>query len=262
MKNLKKLEKSRGILAFAYNVDTIDYVGIAKQTLSLASARLGIPYTLITDKELENRSKNSRYDIDTNSFIPWRNIGRHNAYDLSPYDETLVIDVDYLIVDNSLNKIFDVNWDYLLQRNSFALTCEWPKLMGKNSLPYIWATVFAFRKTVKAKLFFNLVGRIQRNYAYYCALFNVEQRNFRNDYAFAMADTILNGYTISNHSIPDNMLAVNQSISSIELRDNKFFIKDKEKSYVTPVMNLHIMSKAYLQSNNFTNLVSKLTNET
>ena len=262
MKISKKLGKSRGILAFAYNVDTIDYISIAEQTLHLASKKLGIPYTLITDKEFENKNQNSRYDIDTNSFITWRNIGRHHAYELSPYDETLVIDVDYLIANDSLNNIFDLEWDYILQRQSFALTTEWPKLMGANSLPYVWATVFAFRKTKKSKMFFDLIGRIQRNYAYYCALFNVEQRNFRNDYAFAMADTILNGYVISNHLIPDNMLAVNQSIASIELKDNKFVIKDKEQSYVVPVMNLHIMSKAYLQSKNFTSLVSKLINET
>ena len=262
MKTLKKLEKSRGILAFAYNVDTIDYIGIAEQTLHLASKKLGIPYTLITDKEFENNNKNSRYDIDSEHFITWRNIGRHHAYDLSPYYETLVIDVDYLITDNELSKIFNVEWDYILQRQSFALTTEWPKLMGSNSLPYVWATAFAFRKTKKSKMFFDLVGRIQRNYAYYCALFNVEQRNFRNDYAFAMADIIINGYSISNHSIPDNMLAVNQSIKSISLQDNKFIIKDNEKSYVTPVMNLHIMSKAYLQSVDFRELVSKLVDET
>jgi len=262
MKISKKLEKSRGILAFAYNVDTIDYFAIAKQTLSLASKRLGIPYTLITDAVFKNDNQNSRYDIDTETFIAWRNIGRHNAYELSPYEETLVIDVDYLIADDNLNKIFDINWDYLLQRQSFALTTEWPRLMGGNSLPYVWATVFAFRKTKKSQMFFDLIGRIQRNYAYYCALFNVEQRNFRNDYAFSMADIILNGYATTDHSIPDNMLAVNQSIKSIELRDKKFVIKDKDQSYVAPVMNLHIMSKAYLQSEDFKSLVRQLINET
>lgn len=257
----KKSEKSRGILAFAYNVDTIDYVAIAKQTLDLASKKLGLPYTIITEKEFENKNQNSRYDIDTEKFIQWRNIGRHNAYDLSPYQETLVIDVDYLIADDTLNKIFDIEWDYILQRKSFALTTEWPALMGAKSLPYVWATVFAFRKTKRAQMYFNLIGRIQRNYAYYCALFNVEQRNFRNDYAFAMADIILNGYAVSNHSIPDNMLAVNQSIKSITLQDNKFVIKDQGKSYVVPVMNLHLMSKKYLQSNNFKVLIKKLINE-
>ena len=261
MKISKKLEKSRGILAFAYNVDTIDYVSIAQQTLELASQKLKLPYKLITDKELENNFQNIRYDIDTESFITWRNVGRHHAYSLSPYDETLVIDVDYLVVDNNLLKIFDLEWDYLLQRNSFALTTDWPKLMGKTSLPYVWATVFAFRKTAKAQMFFELVGRIQRNYGYYMALFNIEQRNYRNDYAFAIADIIINGYSITNYSIPENMLAINQVIQSIDFKNNKFIIKDKDKAYVIPAMNLHVMSKGYLQSDNFKSLIQQLQNE-
>ncbi len=109
MQNLKKSEKSRGILAFAYNIDTIDYVSIAQLTLELASKKLNLPYTLITDKEFKNDINNTRYDIDSNTFVKWRNVGRHNAYYLSPYDETLVIDVDYLVIDNSLNKIFETS---------------------------------------------------------------------------------------------------------------------------------------------------------
>lgn len=261
MKNSKKLEKSRGIVAFAYNVDTIDYVAIATNTLELASKKLNLPYTLITDQELENSHYTMRCDIDTGEFVKWRNVGRHHAYDLSPYNETLVIDVDYLILNSNLNKIFDVEWDYLLARDSTALTTTWPKTMGDTSLPYVWATVFAFRKTPRAKMYFNLVGRIQRNYAYYCALFNVQERNFRNDYAFAMADIILNGYTIDKKSIPENILAINQSIERINLIDRKIVVKDKNKSYVLPQTNLHIMSKAYLQSENCKNFINQIIDE-
>jgi len=261
MKTSKKLEKSRGILAFAYNVESIDYIAIAASTLKLASEKLSLPYRLITDAELKNDVFNSRYDIDSDSFITWRNVGRHHAYELSPFDETLVIDVDYLVVDNNLNKIFDSDWDYLLQRKSYALTAEWSKLMGATSLPYVWATVFAFRKTSRARLYFDLIGRIQRNYAYYCALFNVQERNFRNDYAFAMADVILNGYSLASQSIPENMLAINQPIMDIDVDGNKFVIRDKDQAYVLPKMNLHVMSKKYLQSDRFKKLVNQLTDE-
>jgi hypothetical protein len=261
MKNLKKLEKSRGIVAFAYNVSTIDYVSIARKTLELASKRLGISYTLVTDEEFKNDLHTNRYDIDTGQFVQWRNVGRHHAYSLSPYDETLVIDVDYLILDDNLNKIFDVDWDYLLARTSTALTVDWPSDMGENSLPYVWATVFAFRKTPRAELFFNLIDRIQKNYAYYCALFNVQERNFRNDYAFAMADVILNGYTLDKKSIPGSILAVDQTIESITLDKGKVVVKDKNKSYVLPQTNLHIMSKSYLQSQNCKDFIDRIINE-
>jgi hypothetical protein len=261
MKSLKKLEKSRGILAFAYNVETIDYVSIANKSLTLASKKLNLPYTLITDKEFKNEFHNSRYDIDTNNFIQWRNIGRHHAYQLSPYDETLVIDVDYLILNDQLNKIFELEWDYILQRNSFALTTEWPKLMGETSLPYVWATVFAFRKSPRAKMYFDLIDRIQKNHFYYWSLFNIQERIFRNDYAFAIADIILNGYTIGKNSIPENMLAINQVIKSIDVQDNNLIIKDDTKAYVVPKTNLHIMSKGYLQSKNFKKLIDRVINE-
>lgn len=258
MKNLKKSEKSRGIVAFAHNVDTVDYVAIAKITLELAGKKLGLPYTLITDQELKNDSHNMRHDIDTGEFIEWRNVGRHHAYELSPYDETLVIDVDYLVLDQNLNKIFNIDWDYLLARHSCALTTAWPIRMGETSLPYVWATVFAFRKTPRAKMFFDLVGRIQRNYSYYRALFNIDNRNFRNDFAFAIADVILNGYTVDQTSIPGSIIAVDQSIDSIDLTNGKIVVKDKNKSYVLPCTNLHVMSKAYLQSDNFKSFVSKV----
>jgi hypothetical protein len=261
MKTSKKLEKSRGIVAFAYNVDTINYVSIAESTLSLASKQLGLPYTLITDKDLKNDLFTMRHDVDTGEFVKWRNVGRHHAYELSPYEETLVIDVDYLILDNNLNKIFDIDWDYLLTRNSHALAAQWPESMGKNSLPYVWATVFAFRKTPKAKMYFDLIGRIQRNYAYYCALFNVDGRNYRNDYAFAIADIVLNGYTVDKRSIPGSILAVDQSVNSISIKDKHILVKDTNKSYVLPRTNLHVMSKAYLQSNNFKILIDQLINE-
>jgi hypothetical protein len=260
-KSSKKLEKSRGILAFAYNTAVTDYESIAHKTLTVASRRLGLPYTLITDKEFPCNIHNTRYDIDLEQFVQWRNQGRHAAYELSPYKETLVIDVDYLVLDNRLLDIFDLPWDYLLHRRSHALTVDWPATMGPHSLPYVWATVFSFRKTEKAQQFFDLVGKIQRNYSYYCALFNVQERNYRNDYAFAIADIVLNGYTVDLPSIPGSILAVDQSIESIDLQDTKLVIRDANRAYVAPRTNLHIMSKAYLQSANFAQLTNQLLNE-
>ena len=261
MSNSNKSVKSRGIVAFAYNTSTTNYEAIAHQTLSVASCRLGLPYTLITEDTVPCTVDNNRYDIDLEQFVQWRNQGRYLAYKLSPYDETIVIDVDYLVLDQNLLEIFKQPWDYLLQRNSHALTQSWPTTMGPNSLPYIWATVFAFRKTARAEQFFKLVERVQKNYSYYRLLFNMQERNYRNDYAFAVADTILNGYTVGTNSIPGSILAVDQSINFIQIKDSQLIIKDSNQAYVVPRTNLHIMSKAYLQSANFAHLVEQLVNE-
>jgi len=259
MNNSKKSVKSRGIIAFANNTPQVDYVKIAEQTLKVASHVLGLPYTIISDTD--THTDNTRYDIDLGEFIPWRNNNRYQVYEQSPYDETLVIDADYLVLDQNLLNVFSQPWDYLLQRHTTALTQEFPTVMGPNSLPFIWGTVFAFRKTARAKLFFDLVGRVQNNYGYYRLLFNMQERNFRNDYAFAVADILLNGYSISATTIPGSMISVDQVIDSIKIKDNQLVIKDNNRAYVVPRTNLHIMSKAYLQSDNFAQLVEQLINE-
>lgn len=257
MKNSKKLEKSRGIIAFASNTETTDYISIAQKTLKLAAKKLNLPTTLI--KFDDNNFNNSRYDIDLQKFVEWKNSNRHKAYSLSPYDETIVIDADYLILDDSLLEIFNTDWDYLLQRNSHALTTEYPNNMGQNSLPYVWATVFAFRKTPKSKLFFDLVARIQQHYGYYKLLFNVQERNYRNDYAFSIADIILNGYSLSNKSIPGSMLTIDQTIETISMKDSNIIVRDDKRSYVLPKTNMHVMSKKYLQSTNFEQFINEQT---
>lgn len=256
--NSNVLEKSRGIVAFAINTASTDYASIAERTVALASRVLNLPYTIITENHMAYMNwHNYRHDVDLGHEVEWKNFGRNLSYELSPYDETLVIDVDYVVQDAGLLKIFDLPWDYLLQREARSLNDEYvPGVMGAHSLPYVWATVFAFRKTARAKLFFNLVRRIEANYHYYRELFNAESRIYRNDYAFAMADTILNGFAVSNTSIPGPMLNILQPIESITSRGNQVVIKDKQTAYVVPRMNMHVMSKQYLQSENFKEFIN------
>jgi hypothetical protein len=261
MNNSNKSEKSRGIIAFARNTETTDYVSIAKKTLCIASKTLNLPHMLITNVDDES-FVNHRFDVDQQKFVEWRNYGRHLVYELSPYDETIVIDADYLLLDKNINSLFDIEWDYILQRNSHALTVEWDQKMGQFSLPYVWATIFAFRKTKKSEIFFKLIDRIFNNYKYYRNLFNIQERNYRNDYAFAMADIILNGYSVSTFGISGSMLSIDQPINSIKIKDNSLIVKDDHKSYVVPKTNLHIMSKKYLQSEDFDNLIKSINEPT
>jgi hypothetical protein len=259
--SLNNSAKSRGIVAFAANTEATDYIAIANQTVPLAGRVLGLPYTIVTDEQLDDYAyTNFRYDRDSAEFVQWRNIGRNLAYELSPYDETLVIDIDYIVQDTELLKIFELDWDYILMRDARSLNDEYiPNVMGSNSLPFVWATVFAFRKTPRAKLFFDLVQRIQHNYHYYRELFNVESRQYRNDYAFAMADVIINGFQVQRNSIPGPLLNITQTVESIAINNNKFVIKDTSNAYVVPKMNLHLMGKQYLQSNNFKEFIKNVT---
>lgn len=259
--NSNKSVESRGIVAFAVNTAATDYVGIANLTVAHAGRVLGLPYTIITEEYINDYAyTNHRYDTDSKEFVQWRNIGRNLAYELSPYDETLVIDIDYVVQDCELLKLFELPWDYMLMRNARSLNDEHiSPTMGPRSLPFVWATVFAFRKTPRAELFFDLVKRIQDNYHYYRELFNVESRQYRNDYAFAIADIILNGYQVQTDSIPGPLLNVTHSIESLERKNNTVVIKDANRAYVIPRMNMHVMGKTYLQSENFKEFINGAT---
>jgi len=105
-------------------------------------------------------------------------------------------------------------------------------------------------------MLFDLVGRVQRNYAYYSKLYHMRENNFRNDYAFTIANNILNGYdTNFSQGIPWSMLTFADVINSITVNDNLLTVKEREKGYVIPCQSIHVMDKGYLLSDNFSDFV-------
>jgi hypothetical protein len=269
MLNLKKSAKSKGVVVFAFNTD-VDYVGIADNTSRLIAHKLHLPVTLITDQTanpkfaydkiiyIENTGNNFRMANDQE--VIWRNFGRYLAYDLSPYEETILVDTDYLVLDQSLLTLFDTNFDYRLMHHNQTVNGCSHELMGETSIPFIWATVVLFRKTERANMFFNLVGRIQRNYNYYKALYNIREGNFRNDYAFAIANIIINGNTINqDQGIPWSMFTIEEKIESIPtITDNFLHIRTVNRAIVIPHQCIHLMDKKYLQSKEFETIVQDI----
>ena len=114
MQNLNDNAKSRGVLLFAYNTDSVDYVKIAERAARLIEHNLKLPVTIITD--MQSPQTNERIGYKNGS--QWFNGDRYRAYELSPYDETLLLDSDYLIFDNSLIKILDTVDDYKIMSNN------------------------------------------------------------------------------------------------------------------------------------------------
>lgn len=253
MKNLNASGKSKGVLLFATNTDTVDYIAIAHRAERLINHYLGLPVTIV---ESSPKIKNKRYNIDTGQFESWNNKGRCLAYDLSPYEQTLLLDSDYLIFDDNLLKILDSLQDYKIAKQNNFIDEIQLTTMGKYSLPTLWATVIAFNKTNKSKMLFDLVKRIERNYTYYWRLYNISATNFRNDFAFTIADNIINGYIQDNQNyIPWPIITINKSIKRLFLDDQKFFLQANDQGYVLPKQSLHIMSKEYLLSDELEQLI-------
>ena len=257
MKNSNKSVKSKGVILFATNTDTVDYLTIARRAEQLINHYLELPVTIIEGSKTPNR----RYSVDSGKFEQWNNTGRSKAYELSPYDQTILLDSDYLIFDDNLLKILESNFDYKIARHNRFVDHADHNTMGKHSLPFLWATIIVFDRTPKSQMLFDLVARIERNYPYYCRLYNVRNTNYRNDYAFTIADNILNGYCqdIENY-LPWSMISVANPIDSLELRDQKLLLKVKDQAHVLPKQSLHILSKAFLLSDACEQLIGAATN--
>lgn len=269
MKNSNVLAKSRGVVLFAFNTDTVDYVAIAEQSARLIHHTLNLPVALITDREISTNYIDQTVIIENNvdnvrkgyaNLTQWRNGNRYQAYELSPYEETLLIDSDYLMLDQSLSKLFDVTQDYQIMGSNKFLKAVSPTLMSATSIPQVWATAIVFKQTLKSQQLFSLVGRIQRNYDYYRRLYNITATNFRNDFAFAIANNIINGYTKDN-LIPWSMLTAENPIVNIEPTLHGLVVRENSQAYLIPRQNLHVIDKDYLISKKFVELVDHICQE-
>jgi len=264
--------ESKGVVFFAHNTVDVDYVRIADLSARLVEQHLNLPITLVTDTEsqpehdydhvvrVEYKGNNFRNDHISKEVKQWKNHGRYTAYEHSPYDNTLLIDTDYLVLDDGLLKLMELDYDYRVMENSNSSAETMPARMGQVSLPYLWATVVMFRKCPRSKMFFDLVGRIQRNWAYYRNLFMVDGTSYRNDYSFAMANIILNGYcSTSKNIIPWKMFTVVQEVVRMDtnLKD-KIIVRLNDLAITIPKHNVHIMDKNFLTSEAFEEFVEEI----
>ena len=151
------------------------------------------------DKAFKNINRRSYKDTSHKSTsLPFYNIDRCDAYDLSPYDETILIDADYLIMSDVLNQCWGhdnelmMNWNYediMSERNDDSL-----KRLSPVGITMYWATVVYFKKSNYAQQFFNTVRHVRDNTQYYQELYRWPGGLYRNDYSFSVAAHMLSGF--------------------------------------------------------------------
>lgn len=224
---------NKGVLMFAHNNSEIDYFRMAVVNALLVKRHLGVPVCVVTDHDSYNYAVESMGEdiidsaistikfVDTNhnfrrqntkiyrdtvhkqKKLPFYNINRCDAYDLSPFDQTLLIDTDYLILSDTLNACWD-------SKNSFMMNYAWQDInfSRKLELDYVstggitmyWATVVYFTRDDLSENFFTLCKHIRENIDYYRGLYRWAESTFRNDYVFSIAGHMING--LEDRSIP------------------------------------------------------------
>lgn len=211
---------TRGALLFAFNSPKVDYYAMAEYTAKRINHFLNIPVTVVTDKNsipvitdykfdntiIISPDKNNTFRDDV-----WINKGRYQAYELSPYDETLLLDVDYMVNSNKLLKVFELVEDYICHKNISKLMIADNKqeYVSELSFPVLWATLLAFKKTEKTKQLFECMALVQNNYQHYGSLYNFSTDVYRNDFALTIAHRMINGHLPDNKNIiPWNLIHV------------------------------------------------------
>lgn len=271
---------NKGVLIFAHNNRQVDYSLLSIISGGLAKKHLKVPVSLVTDsstiewmsefgslpkaKEIfENIiiterpiTNNTRKLNDGNesSTVPFINANRNSAWDLTPYERTLLIDSDFLIFSDVLNQYWDVEENLLIGHSMNDLRGDRAGYLDKYVAPtgihMYWATTVMFTKNQETKLFFDLVDYVKNNYRYYSDLYRFNPLQFRNDIAFSVAKHILDGYENTNSlSLPAINTVIDKDILC-EIEENKltFLINDPvvENKFIpvsTKNRDIHVMNK-------------------
>jgi hypothetical protein len=271
---------SQGAVLVAQNNSTIDYVKLAVFAAKRINKFLDIPVSLITDSrgylgsQYPDHSFDQILDIpsDDNYFqrrfndgslaskvLEWKNSSRYRVYDLSPYDTTLVLDVDYIINSDVLK--FSLNLDCPLQIYSQSIdvaawrdTTEF-KRINPYSIPFYWATTFVFNKGAIMDSFFLLLSHIKDNWEYFRTLYCITSPLFRNDLAFSIAIHIMNGKKSGDFAqeLPGHMIYTKDTDVLIDLKDTTMKFLIEKKDYLgeytlakTTGLDIHVMNKLSL----------------
>lgn len=226
---MTQVNNSRGILMFAHNNSEIDYFRLAVVNALLIQRHLGIkditvvtdPHSLnyainslgrdfvdtainnivVVDKDSKFKQLNTRVYKDTShtaKTLSFYNANRCDAFDISPYDETILLDVDYLVLSDTLNQCWGhneelmMNWRYqdiMHERKDRTLN-----RLNDFGITMYWATVVYFRKTPYVESFFNCVKHVKENPQFYRDLYKWKGTLYRNDYSFSIAAHTMSGH--------------------------------------------------------------------
>lgn len=270
-----------GVLIFAHNNRDIDYALMSLIAGGLAKKHLKVPATLVTDastvewmktsniynkaqeifehiieveKPVTNNTRRLHDGVDVNKVVPFVNANRSSAWDLTPYERTLLIDTDFLIFSNALSEYWLTDEDVLISKaiNDIVGTERvgyHDRYISDTGVHMYWATTVMFTKNARSKAFFDMVSFVKDNYNYYGDLFRFNTQQYRNDIAFSVAKHILNGFeTDLEPSLPPVLTAIDKDIlHSIDKNKLTFLISHKFNSDYCAAsikdQDIHVMNK-------------------
>ena len=239
----------KGFLIYANNTWKTDYL---KQAYALGlSIKLFNPnahITVVTNTEVSDRYKKVLDDVIFNKIQP-RSIlnaeDRINAFDISPYLKTIVLDADTLVTEN-----LDGWWKYLKNymiyyvsgartyRDDETNSVTYRKTFIENNLPNLYNAFHYFEKSKEAAKFYRLQQLIVENYDTFYSRFTPKKKQkwCSMDVSSAIASKILNNQ---------------ENITAKESFVNVVHLKPKQQGWKYDYINSSGAVTLHFSDNNF-----------
>lgn len=212
-----------GALIFAYNNDEIDYVSLAAWSAARIRRHLDIPVALVTDRPTDHEfdrviihaspATHTRWFSDLGRRVIWNNQSRPDAWDLSPWDRTLMLDADYVVASDQLRLLLaDTTAQILCHRHATdaAGSHDFDSLnrFGRYHMPMYWATVMLFDRSSHSRHVFDCMKMIRDNWSHFKNIYQDRAKNYRNDHALSIALNTVNGHQLGIDHIPWSLVSV------------------------------------------------------
>tara|TARA_B110000240_G_scaffold191824_1_gene234988 strand:- start:577 stop:1425 length:849 start_codon:yes stop_codon:yes gene_type:complete len=271
---------TQGVLLFAYNSKNMDYTKQAIYCAKLIKEYLNKEVALVTDNEEYIQRQYPFYtkyidhvittghEVDVQERVyndglyhsdrqRWYNTNRSSCFELTPFDETLVIDTDVLIFNDELNRCFDSKEDFLISKdyNFVDMKRDYTEFdkVSNTTCDMFWATAFYFKKTAFTNVFFDLIEHIKENWHFYRLVYEIPEVKFRNDYAFSIAIHMLRGMKDATWPlrVPASIWITVDTDILYSINETKLtLLLHKEYDYQAGTIsnaNVHVMNKFSLE---------------
>lgn len=255
-----------GVLIFAYNNEHIDYLAMANWSAKNIRRHLNLPVCVVTNQPIPTnyRFEQAMYvetagvdtrafaDIDTN--VTWYNQNRADAYSLSPWNQTLVLDADYVVASDQLRAMLEIKQDFVAPRWAYDVTGIQPfddnNYFGSVGMPMHWATVMMFRRSNTAELIFKTMTMIRKNWQHYRDLYGIVRTTYRNDFALSIALSIVDGHTLTYPSSPWKLATVVPEHTLTQVDQDRYRVDyltpNRRPQWITLTQDFHAMGKGHL----------------
>lgn len=250
-----------GVLLFAFNNEIIDYVKLASYAAHLIRKHLQYPVTLITDVP---PSKPNHFDSvllfdqafpsnlrDYPGFTrkaDFKNYARVYADLLTPYNRTLVLDVDYLVLTDALQVPMESKEPFLAPSRisdfSGAKITDALARISENGLETYWATAMVFSRGQYATETFNVMRHVSQHWQYFSRLYRLTSPQYRNDFALTIAFDHMRG--MSGHVHYPEMDTYNFALAEeVTVQGDHALVQHEGHTY-TLSRDIHVANKAEL----------------